>query len=398
MLRLPIFLTTALLGGFSSATFAADPAFTIDQPIVVLKGEKDFYFSQARAAVIPSPTWKALITTQETETRGTHGYRDLFMLESPDGIQWSHPERVSSLARISGPEGRERVIGDTYPKWHAKTGTVLLTGKTFNFKDGKEDRSLEQIAYAVFEPATGKWSNLETLSLPERDARGALIVAPNSGCVQRVDREDGKVLLPFRYRRNSPEAPYVTSVALCDFDGQKLTYLSHGSELSKARLYEPSLTQCNGRFFLTMRSDNTGYVCRSEDGLNYSAPVEWTFDDGTPLGSYNTQQHWLSNGQALYLVYTRRGANNDHIFRNRAPLFVAEVDPEKLCVIRATEQIVIPENNAEMGNFGVTNMSPDESWVMTSEMLMSPVRSNDRRQVILAKIHWTAPNTNFPLN
>ena len=40
---------------------------------------------------------------------------------------------------------------------------------------------------------------------------------------------------------------------------------------------------------------------------------EWRFDDGSPLGSYNTQQHWVTVGGGLFLVYTRKGADNDHI-------------------------------------------------------------------------------------
>ena len=72
----------------------------------------------------------------------------------------------------------------------------------------------------------------------------------------------------------------------------------------------------------------------------------WTFDDGTELGSYNTQQHWVSHSDGLYLVYTRRGANNDHVFRNRAPLFMAQVDPEKLQVIRSSEKNPCPRKRS----------------------------------------------------
>ncbi len=39
-----------------------------------------------------------------------------------------------------------------------------------------------------------------------------------------------------------------------------------------------------------------------------------------------------------FLVYTRRGADNDHVFRHRAPLFIAQVDPKRLDVIRASER------------------------------------------------------------
>ena len=66
----------------------------------------------------------------------------------------------------------------------------------------------------------------------------------------------------------------------------------------------------------------------SDDGLQFAEPKPWTFDDGAELGSYNTQQHWLAHSDGLFLVYTRRGANNDHIVRHRAPLFMAQVDPD----------------------------------------------------------------------
>ena len=55
----------------------------------------------------------------------------------------------------------------------------------------------------------------------------------------------------------------------------------------------------------------------------------WTWDDGTDLGTYNTQPHWVTRN-ALYLVYTRKSANNDHIFRHRAPLFIAQIDAARL--------------------------------------------------------------------
>jgi hypothetical protein len=65
----------------------------------------------------------------------------------------------------------------------------------------------------------------------------------------------------------------------------------------------------------------------------------------------------------LFLVFTRRGANNDHIPRNRAPLFMAQVDPEKLQVIRRTEQELIPERGVMLGNFGAAAVDENETWV-----------------------------------
>ena len=53
----------------------------------------------------------------------------------------------------------------------------------------------------------------------------------------------------------------------------------------------------------------------------------------------------------FFLVYTRRGADNDHIMRNRAPLFMAQVDPVRMQVLRGTERVLIPERGALAGEF-----------------------------------------------
>ncbi len=113
-------------------------------------------------------------------------------------------------------------------------------------------------------------------------------------------------------------------------------------------LYEPSLTQFQGRYFLTMRNDVRGYVARGKDGLHFDQQIPWAFDDGQELGSYNTQQHWVTHSDGLFLTYTRRGAGNDEILRHRAPLFMAQVDPDRLCVIRSTERVVVPKLGATL--------------------------------------------------
>jgi hypothetical protein len=120
-----------------------------------------------------------------------------------------------------------------------------------------------------------------------------------------------------------------------------------------------------------LRNDISGHVCVSEDGLHYDSPRPWLFDDGSNLGNYWTQQHWITSADALYLVYTRRGANNDHVFCHRAPLFIAQVDTAKLCIIRETEQVLVPERGARLGNFGIARISDTESWVTVSEWMQT---------------------------
>jgi hypothetical protein len=85
------------------------------------------------------------------------------------------------------------------------------------------------------------------------------------------------------------------------------------------------------------------------------------------------QQHWttLSNSIELYVVYTRSGAGSDHVFRHRAPLFIAQVDRDKRHIIRSTEQILVPERGARLGNFGVANITPNETWIVVTEWMQT---------------------------
>jgi hypothetical protein len=166
-------------------------------------------------------------------------------------------------------------------------------------------------------------------------------------------------------------------------------------------LVEPSLARFGGKFYLTLRNDAAGYVATSTDGLNFDSPRLWRWDDGTDLGNYNTQQHWVTHRDGLFLVYTRRGASNDHVIRHRAPLFIGQIDAEKLVVRRSTERILVPDRGARLGNFGVTEVSPDETWVTVAEwmqtfspQLIIPV-DNPRgadNSVFAARIQWQHPN------
>ena len=152
--------------------------------------------------------------------------------------------------------------------------------------------------------------------------------------------------------------------------------------------------------FLTMRNDRTAYVAASDDGLHFGPVKRWRFDDGSDLGSTNTQQHWVTHSDGVLLSYTRKGANNDHVFRHRAPLFIAQVDPEKLQVIRSTEQILIPERGAGLGNaFGVTEVNANETWVTTAEWMQGPKgilmpgnQYGSDNRIYAARILWKKPN------
>lgn len=112
-------------------------------------------------------------------------------------------------------------------------------------------------------------------------------------------------------------------------------------------------------------NDFDGYITKSKDGLNFETPKKLFFDNGSIVGNYNTQTHFLENVGKVYLVYTRKGANNDHVFRHRAPLFVAQVNEDSLTLKKSTERAIIPERGARLGNFGCSKLS-EGKWVVVA--------------------------------
>jgi hypothetical protein len=57
--------------------------------------------------------------------------------------------------------------------------------------------------------------------------------------------------------------------------------------------------------------------------------------------------------------------------------------------------VLVPERGARLGNFGVTEVSPDETWVTAAEWMQPQgveKRGSDNR-IWVAKIQWHQPNT-----
>lgn len=370
----------------------APPTITLThESLGVILGNKRWDWWQARTAHVPGdkPVW--ITTMSETGKSTSHDFHDIFQSISQDqGKTWSPPQLIPSLQRQKSDDGYEIAPGDLWPIWHAASETVLATGKTFNFRQGRvEDYLRERVSYAVKIP-NEPWGPLRFLELPKSDHAGYPIIAANAGCTQRYDLPNGDILLPIRYARDPQVRNYTSTIALCSFDGNQLKYRRHGSEINipKGRgLYEPSLTEFAGKYYLTLRADHTAFVTSSTDGLNFEAIQEWKFDDGQPLGSYNTQQHWVTIGGGLFLIYTRRGANNDHIMRHRAPLFIGQVNPKSLRVMRKTERVLIQENQATLGNSGVCRISDTESWITCGEgLLRLGNRKGENNKVLVVKL------------
>lgn len=325
-------------------------------------------------------------------------YSGLYYMRTDDlGKTWSGPDEIPELKWQYEPDGTTVSVADVTPGWHHQTGKLIAIGIKVRYsKEGKQlfdkPRS-HDAAYTVFDPSSNSWTSWKMINVPDSASKFFLV---NPGCVQWIVKPDGKILLPVYFSGPDLGESSVT-VLECAFDGTTLSYLRNGDEMTVKGgrgLGEPSLALFNGTYYLTMRNDFKAYVATSKDGLHWTPVKSWTFDDGSDLGSYNTQAHWLVHNDGLFLSYTRRGADNDHIPRNRAPIFLAQVDPVKLNVVRASEQVLMPERGVMLGNFGASAITPAESWVTDAEYMAEdkPHPRGANGTVWFARVLWAKKN------
>ena len=337
----------------------------------------------------------AVLTMQKLLLSGSDVFYGAHTAWSNDrGQTFSPLSPVKPMGRRTEDDGRESCVNDLKPRWHRASGTMLGIGvRVFYSNSDHPDHTSPggrppETVYATWDPATRQWSESTTLPVPEHPDFDEAV----AGSVQRVERNDGRILLPLSCRPRG-EAVRTTVVAECAFDGRTLEILRLGNGLSVdvARgLYEPSIARVGERCVLTMRNDEKGYTAVSDDGLHYERLQTWRFDTGDELGSYNTQQHWVTHEDHAWLVYTRRGLDNDHVFRHRAPLMMAEVDLESMTVCRETERELVPQRSARLGNFGVTKVDENETWVTVAEW-MQPIgceQHGSDNSVYLVRLRW----------
>lgn len=407
MIRLPCALLLAVILSWTDSTASGQDApvrrvdFRVQLDVARQELNPGFCWFHPRAAAIPEAGRNgqpAVVMTLQKHLRVSDYYSGLWMMRSEDlGKTWSGPTEIPELAWQPQPNDMVLAVADVTPGYHAPSGKLLAIGCTVRYSPRGEQladtKRFSQTAYAVYSPKTERWSTWQILDMPPDDKFN---MARNA-CAQWMVESDGTLLLPM-YFAPAENVPCSVTVVRCQFDGQKLSYLAHGDELTLnvvRGLCEPSIVKFQERYWLTIRNDVKGYVTSGRDGLHYEPIQPWTFDDGSELGSYNTQQHWLTHGDGLFLCYTRRGANNDHIERNRAPLFVAQVDPRKPCVLRSTEQLVLPERGVMLGNFGAASITAEQSWVTDAELMLSdqPHPRGANGSVWVGRVLWTPAAT-----
>ena len=387
--------------------------FEIEESVPVEYDGEDFCWFHPRVSAVPGAGREdggAVVMTLQKHLNVSDYYSGMHAVRTEDGGgTWSGPDAIAELDWVKEEDGSTVSVCDATPGWHAPTGRVLVIGVRVRYDARGVHGPSYETAYAVHDPASGQWSRWKLFA-----------EFPGFGCCcsQWIVQPDGSLLIPLssvhlEEGRSEPRRSIV--VAHCSFDGQELKCLQRGDGVrcegaayaSKAacaskpvRLLEPSLAAFQGRYYLTLRGDENGYVAASDDGLRYGPAQPWRFDDGAELGSQNTQQHWLAHREGLFLVYTRRTPDNAHVARHRAPLFIAQVDPEDMVIRRETERVLLSERGVPMGNFGAASIDENEAWVTVGEFMWPDyVRQNRARErgacgaVRLARVVWSTPDT-----
>ena len=308
------------------------------------------------------------------------------------GQNWSKPAAIPELGWIKQENSPAEYQGvcDTVVNHDPQHDCMVFLGHSVFYKDdrfmdtqgtwNKEDTAPElrrRGCYSVLLP-DGSWTPRALLEPPEF-ANHVIFMC---GCGQRIVHKNGEWLIAF-YGRESLATPYCfVTVCRLKFNGRKFEFIERGNllELHNNRgLLEPSLLEFGGQTLITLRAeDGHAYWSKSSDGLHYDPIQPWKFDDGTFLETSSTQQHWLFKQDKLFLSYTRKNEVNSQLVRFRAPLYIAEVNPLTMELIKSTEQVVFPiegdlNKPSEVllsGNFMPLQIK-DGRWIITDGQCMS---------------------------
>ena len=332
----------------------------------------DGKFCKIQPSIATDGHGTALLGFQKLLLTGSDVFYGQFISKSVDGGRtWSEPAEQTALADTW--EGDIRVAHYATIRHAAKAGKWFALGMEELYKDDKlpfqecvDGRPYGRPIQVSVDVGKGCFTGYRPLPFP-LDYELALPFG------QALECENGDVLMPFYFC--PPGAGHRSQVVTVRyaFCGDDLKVVAVGTPVARDDLErgigEPSLARLGDKVFLTLRSDEMGLWCESDDGgLTFSAPRPWTWTDGTLIGNRNTQQHWVPCGDALFLAYTRETSANGHVFRNRAPIFMAEFDAERGGLVRETEFPLVPELGARLGNYCVAD-ADGESWLVTAEWM-----------------------------
>ena len=302
---------------------------------------------------------------------GSDVFHDRYVISSSDG-----GKTFSSPKLFNGrPETNENGVRRVYALnayYHRRSDSDFALGRMTSYADESAPiltgRDTMRALTGTFDASDMSFPSCAVLIPPGTENMDNLTF------MEPFEDDDGTVLIP-AYGRPGDRRQY--EVFICRFfvENGELRFIERGPSITRPDLNrglcEPRLAKFGDTYYLTMRSDEIGWLSESGDGLRFSDPAEWRWDDGEILTSRNTQQAWLCHPGGLFLVYTRETPHNRHIFRRRAPLFMARFDHERGRLIKDTEVIAVPEMGARLGNFTVTGISDHEAWICVCEWMQT---------------------------
>ena len=359
--------------------------------------EGDDFFHPSPCA-LPDGRW--LLSFQRIRNSDCYGSPELTMTADAGG-HWSAAVPIKPLGTTPLNDGVLLGVADVRPMLSADGGKVLFIGCNTTYvnnqaseyqSDVPEPDNYERGAYyTVYDLASGTFGPRRILRNPRLERQREWRVA----CAQSCVTSDGDWLLPayFEHRANveyikgyfSPR--FAVETVKVHLEGDALVPVAWSNQLTYETMrgfIEPSLIRRTGGYFLTIRAeDGRAYATRSADGLAWPQPQPWHFDDGMPLHTDSTQQHWLTAGGRLFLVYTRYCPESCRAMRYRSILFLAEVDEtaDKPTLLKETEMMLYPPRRQDgqdglLGNFHVCNL-PDGSALVGDAYLFSGVEGDN---------------------
>ncbi|MBP5640388.1 MAG: exo-alpha-sialidase [Victivallales bacterium] len=324
--------------------------------------------------------WMATMVT----VNGSDFYGEpMFCISADEGQTWSTPMPIPSFkARILPGTNITDAVADACPFTSPIDGTVFAFGCTsyytskgnicYDMDIDKTKLPREVAVYAAWKPESG-WSERKILPLPStnlsyRTAATQISFTPDGNCLIPIYLAVGRGMWgPYPTDLYGVTAPLYKQQA----DSFELVSDGHVFTTKVGRGFmEPSAIRLDdGSYAMTIRAeDGNMHVATSTNGVTWNDVQPWKWDDGTPLVTDTTQQHWIRLADRTFLVFTMKTKENEKIFRFRAPLFIAEAIPQKALLIHDTLRTVFDRQQlngieALYGNFHCTQLDDDTALV-----------------------------------
>ena len=334
----------------------------------------DGKFCKIQPSIATDGKGTAILGFQKLLLSGCDVFYGQYLSKSSDGGKtWSEPVKQAVLEDTAEHGCRVARYGTVRYSFHADRWYAFGMAQLYKsdggpFQQYVDGRPYGTPIYISLDAEKGVFTGYKTLPFPF-EYEMALPFG------QALECDNGDMLQPFYFRPIGAGKKSQCVTVRYAFNGDGVRIVATGTPVVRNDLArgvgEPSLARLGGKIYMTVRSDESGMWCESDDGLEFSALRPWTWTDGQAIGNRNTQQHWLRCGGGLFLAYTRKDRNNGHVFRNRAPVYAARFDPLSGGLVRDSEFTLVPELGARLGNFCVADADPG-SWLVTAEW-MQPV-------------------------